>query len=137
MIFIDTGAFIAKYVLADQFHVKSVHMWSELEKKKVKIVTSNFILDETLTLLARQTNYDFSAKIARIIYQSNVINILRPTHDTELRALVLFDKFSDQKVSFTDCISFQLMKEHRINMAFSFDRHFVLAGFDVRPESLL
>ncbi len=133
MIFIDTGAFIAKYVKSDQFHIKSVKTWSELEHKKVKIMTSNFVLDETFTLLARQTNYDFSAKIARIIYQSSVINIIRPTHDTELRALAFFEKFSDQKVSFTDCISFQLMKEHRIKMTFSFDRHFKLAGFDLLP----
>lgn len=129
MIFIDTGAFIAKYLTADQYHAKSVEIWSELEAKKAKIITSNFILDETFTLLARQANYDFSAKIARIIYHSSVIKILRPTHDTELRALALFDKFSDQKVSFTDCVSFQLMKEHRIKTTFSFDRHFEWAGF--------
>ena len=131
MIFIDTGAFISKYLTADRFHAKSVQIWSELEQKKTKIVTSNFILDETFTLLARQANYDFSAKIARIIYQSSVINIVRPTYDTELQALALFDKFSDQKVSFTDCVSFQLMKDHRIKTTFSFDRHFELAGFDV------
>ncbi len=133
MIFVDTGAFISKYLTSDNFHKKSVQIWSELEHKKTKILTSNFILDETFTLLARQANYDFSAKIARLIYNSNVINILRPTYDTELRALSLFDKFSDQKVSFTDCISFQLMKENRIKTTFSFDRHFALAGFNILP----
>jgi uncharacterized protein len=38
-------------------------------------------------------------------------------------------KYSDQRVSFTDCISFVLMKRERVKIAFTFDRHFSLAGF--------
>ena len=131
MLFIDTGAFIAKYVAHDQFHSKAVKIWANLEKEREKLTTSNFVLDETFTLLARRSDYAFSAKVAKIIYTSEVIEILRPNNNTELQALKLFEKFSDQAVSFTDCVSFQLMKESRIIKAFSFDKHFVLAGFKV------
>ncbi len=131
MVFIDTGAFIAKFIRSDRFHLRSIEMWEILEKKKEKIVTSNFVLDETFTLLARQSSYAFSAQIAHAVYSSEIIKIIRPSHDTELSALLLFEKFSDQKVSFTDCISFQLMKEYRIKTAFSFDKHFSLAGFSL------
>ncbi len=43
----------------------------------------------------------------------------------------LFEKYADQRVSFTDCISFVLMRRHKIRQVFSFDRHFELAGFVV------
>lgn len=128
-IFIDTGAFIAKYIEKDQFYGLACKVWEKLENQKEKLVTSNFVLDETFTLLARQANYEFSVKVARIIYASDVIKIVRPSHETELNSLHLFDKYADQKVSFTDCVSFQLMKENRLKKVFSFDRHFQLAGF--------
>ena len=38
-----------------------------------------------------------------------------------------------QGVSFTDCISFVLMAGHGIRTAFSFDNHFLLAGFEIEP----
>jgi len=43
-------------------------------------------------------------------------------------------KFADQGVSFTDCLSFRLMKRHRIRSVFGFDHHFTAAGFRVWPD---
>jgi len=59
---------------------------------------------------------------------------LRPDADDEIRAVDLFSKFADQKVSFTDCVSFVLMRRHRLQRAFAFGRHFVEAGFEVTPN---
>ena len=65
------------------------------------------------------------------MYGSERLTLLRPTHDEELRALDLFEKYADQQVSFTDCVSYALMHKRRIDRAFSFDRHFALAGFQL------
>ncbi|MGH7198974.1 MAG: type II toxin-antitoxin system VapC family toxin [Planctomycetaceae bacterium] len=59
--------------------------------------------------------------------------MLRPDAEHELEALGLFEKYADQQVSFTDCVSFVLMRRHHVRAAFTFDRHFAFAGFDVRP----
>ena len=37
------------------------------------------------------------------------------------------------KVSFTDCISFVLMRKRQIKRVFAFDRHFMHAGFTLWP----
>lgn len=131
MIFIDTGAFIAKYFTGDSHHEKATKLWKTLEKSRSKLFTSNFVLDEVFTLLARKSYYDFAAEKASIIYESSAFEILRPDLETELGALRYFRKYSDQEVSFTDCISFQLMKERRIKKVFAFDKHFKLAGFQL------
>jgi predicted nucleic acid-binding protein len=61
------------------------------------------------------------------------LTILRPDAVDELAALVLFKKYADQSVSFTDCISFVLMEKWQIKSAFSFDRHFAISGFNLEP----
>ena len=91
------------------------------------------MLDETITLLARRSTYQFAAERARSLFESTSLAILRPDEDDELAALELFQKLADQSVSFTDCVSFVLMQKQRIKCAFSFDRHFSIAGFDVEP----
>lgn len=59
--------------------------------------------------------------------------MLRPTVEDEVDALRGFAKFADQRVSFTDCVSFALMRRHRIAKAFAFDQHFEYAGFTRWP----
>ena len=127
--YIDTGAFIARFVVADQFHAQSLILWEELRTTQEICVTSNHVLDETFTLLARRVSYGFAAEKARLIYNSGLFQIARTTQDDELSGLSLFEKYADQAVSFTDCLSFILMKKMNIQKAFSFDRHFSQAGF--------
>ncbi len=129
MIFLDTGAFIARYVARDQHHVESLRLWHKLETEQIACWTSNHVIDEVLTLLGRIAGNKFSAARAESIYSSGFLTILRPEQDIEIQALQLFYKYADQQVSFTDCISFALMKQRNIKRAFTFDHHFELAGF--------
>jgi predicted nucleic acid-binding protein len=133
VIYIDTGAFLARYVHRDQYHEQARAAWKTLRRLPWRCYTSNFILDETFTLLARRTSYPFAAQRARSMMTSHTLNILRPSHEDELEALGLFEKFADQKVSFTDCISFVLMRKRQIKRVFAFDRHFMHAGFMLWP----
>jgi predicted nucleic acid-binding protein len=116
MIFIDTGAFLARYLRRDQHHHGAVTLWEQLVSSRENCVTSNFVLDETFTLLGRWAGYGFAVQRAK--------NILPPRHSP----------YADRHVSFTDGISFVLMKRERIDLLFSFDRHFELAGFHMIPD---
>jgi predicted nucleic acid-binding protein len=133
VIFIDTGAFLARYLRKDQHHRSAVAVWEELGSKREICVTSNFVLDETFTLLGRRAGYGFAVQRAKNIYASQALTICRPDNEDEIKALQFFSKYADQHVSFTDCISFVLMKREKINRVFSFDRHFELAGFHLTP----
>ncbi len=133
MIYLDTGAFLARYLARDQHHKKAVAAWSEIGRGGLRCFTSNFVLDETLTLLGRRAGYRFAAQRARLLYSSRVLTVLRPGREDELEAVEDFEKFADQKVSFTDCISWILMRRNKLRRAFSFDEHFRMAGFELWP----
>lgn len=132
MIYIDTSAFLARYLKKDNFHKRGVAAWKRLPQEHC--FTSNFVLDETFTLLARWAGYEFAAAKARRILSSTALDILRPTIEDEIEAVDVFEKYADQKVSFTDCISFVLMRRNKIARAFAFDAHFARAGFELWPE---
>jgi len=134
VIFVDTGAFLARHLGRDQHHASAVKAWRRLGKGTLLPATSNFVLDETFTLLGRWAGYAFAAERARALLGSDLLRILRPGEQEELDAIELFEKYVDQEVSFTDCISFALMRRHGIETAFTFDRHFSAAGFRVWPE---
>lgn len=133
MIFIDTGAFLARSLARDAYHSVARRGWDEIAATGERCLTSNFVLDETLTLLGRRAGYRFAAEEGRRLYASKQLEILRPQEEDEAKALRLFTKYADQRVSFTDCVSFVLMKREKIRRVFGFDQHFRSAGFRVWP----
>ncbi len=86
MIFIDTGAFLGRFVEKDQYHTAAVGYWNELASAAVTCFTSNLVLSETLTSLARRTSYRFAAEQALHLYRSQVLKIMRPTARTDPNA---------------------------------------------------
>lgn len=129
IIFVDTGAWLSCFCRKDQFHRDSLRIWKELASEKIFTVTTNHIIDELATLLARRTSYDFSAGKTEEIYDSKLSMIIRPDQESELEALKIFRKYADQKISFTDCLSFVVMKNLKIQHVFTFDHHFRIFGF--------
>jgi predicted nucleic acid-binding protein len=129
MVFVDTSVFCARYARLDAWHGTAVRLWRELEG--TSLVTTNHILEESLTLLARRVGYAFAANLASHVYASVELDVIYTTREEEQEALPFFRKFADQRVGFTDCISFAVMRRNGIRTAFTFDRHFVDAGFKV------
>jgi len=105
-IFVDTGAYLAFFHKADQCHQLACKAWQELESQQRIIVTTNHVLDELATLLGRRTEYAFAARKIAQIYASELVVIERSSELDEYEALAIFQKYADQKVSFTDCLSF-------------------------------
>jgi predicted nucleic acid-binding protein len=60
---------------------------------------------------------------------SKIIETAWLNETTKHKAWDFFRKHSDKIFSFTDCTSFMIMKEMRVNRYFSFDSDFRQAGF--------
>jgi len=133
MMFVDTGALFARYDHRDGRHQDATAFWQLLAETEEPLATSNFVVNELLTLLARRTTYAFAAARAKEIYSSGECEILRPTAEDETKAVVYLEMYQGEQVSFSDCISFVLMEREGIRDVFAFDQHFRRAGFVVHP----
>ena len=111
-----------------------IHALRDIGPEEELFYDYGLVIDETLTLLARRVDYTFAAERGKSLYASTHLTILRPDREDEIAALQSFSKLADQEVSFTDCVSFALMKRHRVRRAFTFDGHFRAAGFEVWPR---
>ena len=131
MIFIDTGAFLARSLKNDSYHLKALQFWEKITKQDITVVTSQFVISETLTLFHRWAGTAFAVEKARNLYESQVLKIIRTTRNEEYEAIDVMEKYADQNLSFTDCVSFVIMRRQKIQQAFSFDKHFQIAGFEL------
>lgn len=62
-VFVDTGAFIALQNVSDQYHEVAKEYYSYLVKKKIPLLTTNFILDEMYTWLLREKGFGHQAAV--------------------------------------------------------------------------
>jgi uncharacterized protein len=128
MNFADTGIFLALHHRLDQHHKDAVSLWPTLEKP---VHTSNLVLVELAKLLGQRVGYRYAADQVANLYSAREVKVLFSTRLDELDAIRWMRKFADQRIGFTDCVSFAIMRRHKIRTAFTFDRHFRLAGFHV------
>jgi len=128
-VFVDTSAFKALTDETDDFYDKAEMIWQSFLKDEVGLLTSNFILDESYTLLRARRNFETVKLLKDFLINSEVsIKIIRVTARDEIEAWKWFAR-DWSKLSFTDCVSFAVMRRMGIKKAFSFDQHFAKAGF--------
>jgi len=130
---IDTGAFYGREMEGDQYYSVAVQAWAQIESNPVHLYSTEHILDETINLLARKSSYAFAAEWGLNCLRSEEFEWLRTASEDLKAAAELMLKYADQDVSFTDCVSFALMRREGIRHAFSFDRHFLAAKFHLWP----
>ncbi len=133
MIFIDTGAFIARHRPSDQFHKEALRGWRELAAGSESLCTSQLILFESANLLGAIHGRRFASDRLSEWLNSALLQVVRTTSAQDLEAAVLMRKYADQAIGPVDCLSFVIMRRLGIKQAFAFDKHFVIAGFELWP----
>ena len=131
MIFIDTGAFLARYLKRDQYFEDAQIRWTSIREEAIPLVTTNLILVETATLLSRRAQPDIAIARIRSIYQSRSFLIHSSASEDEMAGLDMMARYRGQNISLTDGISFAVMRKLGITRAFTFDHHFLIAGFEL------
>lgn len=128
-VFVDSSFFKALIDSKDEFHKKAKRILKNLEKEEAALITSNYILDETFTLIRVKCGLKFVDRFRKnLSLSSQVIKIIRITIKDEADAWKWF--LNDwSKLSFTDCVSFALMKKLKLSRVATFDQHFKKAGF--------
>jgi predicted nucleic acid-binding protein len=88
-----------------------------------RLVTSDYIYDELLTLFRSRGHTDRAKDWVAQIYQHRW-HVIRVTQADLRKATEVFFEFADKNWSFTDCTSRVMMQRLSIQRAFAFDHHF-------------
>ncbi len=134
MIFVDSSAWFAIEAEDEINHQSAQKFLVEIASGKHGIlITTDYVLDETLTLLQSKKGLPVALTFIEKIRKSKSIRVFWVSESIFEKALDIFKKTSDSQWSFTDCTSFALMKDLSITEAFTFDNHFMQVGFQKLP----
>jgi predicted nucleic acid-binding protein len=93
------------------------------------LFTTHHVMDESITLLGARLHPAHAALFGRRLLTSRAIHLVRTDEALEHAALNVYERLDDARLSFTDCVSFAVMRALDIPAAFAFDHDFERAGF--------
>jgi hypothetical protein len=129
-VFVDTAGFLALWDAGDEYHARAVRLQSALASKKRQLVTTDYIIDETTTLLLVRHSHAAASDFLKTVTATEWIRVEWVDSDRFHAAADLFTDHEDKEWSFTDCVSFVLMREFGLADSFTTDHHFRQAGFN-------
>lgn len=131
MIFVDTSVWFAAHVAEDGDHVRSREL---LLNSSSDFVTTDYVVDELLTLLVARNQREIAVRIGARLWSEQICKLIWISEVDVRAAWQVFLSFTDKKWSFTDCVSYAVMKRLNISEAFALDDDFRQFGFvHVRP----
>jgi hypothetical protein len=132
-IFVDSSAWIALADNDDFFHKDAASNYVSIFKNHKTLVTSNLVIAETYIVLLKELGHRAAMEFLGRIKASPRIMKVYSNESIETEAEHVLGKYSDQDFSYADAVSFVIMNRQKIQRSFSFDNHFVTAGFTNIP----
>ena len=132
MIFVDSSFWIALRFPRDERHAIARRLFET--HAHAAMLTSNLVRGETWTFLRRRVGHKSAVHAVDAMARSPRVDIARVTDELEDKALSWLRRHDERSYSFVDATSFELMRDHRITEALTFDADFSAAGFvELRP----
>ena len=133
-VLIDSSAVIALHDSGERFHAEAVALfsaaadfvWFALD------VTSH----ETFTIARSRHSFPAAWERYRFLRGDYDIHLARFTDADEQEAERILQRYSDHSLSFHDALCAASMKRMGIAKVFTFDRDFLVMGFEVLPGTL-
>lgn len=129
--FVDTSALYALLVRTEEGHADVSGAFERLLRDSSDLVTSNYVLVETVALLQRRFGLDAVRDLeARLVPLLAVRWIDQPLH---ARSMERMRRANRRGLSLVDCTSFTLMDADGIEIALALDQDFLTEGYRVLP----
>jgi len=117
-------------------HRKVVNLYNDFRSRKSHIYTTDYVLDETFTLLFKRLPFAHAQKSLNILEDAALkgyldLQWITPERFARTKGLRL--KFQDKaQISFTDLSSMVVMDELGISTILTGDAHFIHVGMDLQ-----
>jgi predicted nucleic acid-binding protein len=132
-LFVDTAGWMMLADASDPLHTHAAAYRDAWLESGGLFVSTDYVLDETITLIrfrlglrAAEAWWNQVEGSGRLIWEW-----IDPPRAEKARKWLF--RWRDKDFSFTDCTSFVIMRERRLRVALTSDRHFVQAGFEIAP----
>jgi len=122
-VLVDAGGWLALLDGDDTNHRAAIAIQHALTTHRSQLFITNFLVDETYTLIRSRLNHRLAVRFLDNIYASSVTRI-RIIPDDEARAEEILRRYGDKKFSYTDATSFVVIARLHIEAAFTFDKNF-------------
>jgi predicted nucleic acid-binding protein len=111
-------------------HRRARELVERAAQSKARFVTTDYVLDETATLLKSRGHVHLASAFFETVFASAACRVEWMDPDASARTQRFFLKHHDQDWSFTDCSSFCVMRALALHDALTTDAHFRQAGFN-------
>lgn len=102
--------------------------------ERTPLVTTNYVLTETISLLQRRLGFSpVEEFLSLMLPEFEVVWVDRDLHQRALSAVLAQRR---RQVSLVDCTCFEVMRDEGIQHVFALDAHYVKAGFASVPAVL-
>lgn len=101
----------------------------------MRLLTTDYVIDETGTRLRYETNHSIAVMFLErieLLVETGVLTFVEIDKDVFEKAKALFRQYDSARLSFTDCTSFVVCRENNIRETFAFDQHFSMMGINLR-----
>jgi predicted nucleic acid-binding protein len=126
-VFVDTSALLALLDADDEHHPDAVAAWHRLQDEEPVLVTSNYVMLETIAVAQRRLGLDavrtFATGVAPLL---DVHFVDEAIHSAAMAAVLAASR---RDLSLVDCSSFEVMRRGGVTRAYAYDRHFAEQGF--------
>ena len=129
-IFVDTSGFYALLAAKDPCHGNAAALLRKAASTSVRFVTTDYVLDETATLLNARGLGHLLEIFFEDLAASRACRTLWTGADEFAGARDYFLRHKDKEYSFTECVSFCAMRAEGLKQALTTDAHFKQAGFE-------
>ena len=126
-LFLDTAFIQAILNVRDQYHDRAKKVFPRV-RAAAEVWITEAVLVEVANALS-DTDRQAAVNFIRQCYQTENIRVVPVTTALMARGLLLYESRPDKGWGLTDCISFVVMEQERLETAVTTDRHFIQAGF--------
>lgn len=135
-VFVDTSGWLAAINSRDSHYHDVVETYDDLVTRRTSFVTSNLVVAEMHILIVRDRGAAAGCALLDAIYTDPLYRVVAVDRDLESEATDRWlRRFTDQRFSLTDAVSFEIMRRERIGEALALDHHFEVAGYRLLPSS--
>lgn len=128
-VFVDTAAWLALLNADDVWHQKARSIRLDLARTGYLFITTDFVLLEVADALCAPKCRKRTADFLSNVYQLKSTQVIALSQDLLHQGLKLYAERLDKDWGLTDCISFVIMQQQGLSVAFTSDKHFEQAGF--------